>query len=305
MSELGGPIMSSLIHSIQEEAISPKSSVTRLINMAKLAATKLGQDEFAAWCQKELEGYETLDGMPEYRWVTGKVEGYNPVQGRWQPVFVPDPEMATAIGRRSVGTSLPALESLLQEQSSGELSMSLSPKTEAALLKGIGETVELSFHFGRSSITHIVETVRTTILNWTIELEKKGILGDGVTFSPSEKVQAGEMHFHIAHVQNVGVIGGQVKNSTIDLHQKANLATLDPKLLRDTVDEIARVTALLPDKVREQVESTLLSLKIEIAKPSIDETVVAKSLRFVRDCCTEATGNVAAAGILHLLKELT
>jgi AbiTii-like protein len=43
-----------------------------------------------------------------------------------------------------------------------------------------------------TALVGILETVRMVILNWTLKLEEDGILGEGLSFSSSEKQTASE-----------------------------------------------------------------------------------------------------------------
>src|SRR5947209_10754303 len=76
-----------LILKLQAEAANPDASVTNLLRMAKIAATKLNLKDALVWIDRELNGYMDLkvEDLPPYRRPMGIPEGYNPVHG-WQPI---------------------------------------------------------------------------------------------------------------------------------------------------------------------------------------------------------------------------
>jgi hypothetical protein len=49
-----------LIQKLQAEAANPDSSVTNLLRMAKIAATKLNLTDALVWIDRELNGYMDL-----------------------------------------------------------------------------------------------------------------------------------------------------------------------------------------------------------------------------------------------------
>ena len=59
---------------------------------------------------------------------------------------------------------------------------------------------------GRNKLASIIDTVRTTILEWALKLEAEGIMGQGMTFSEEEKRKAAvSTEIHITNFQ--GVLG--------------------------------------------------------------------------------------------------
>src|SRR5262245_53013992 len=78
-----------LILKLQAEAANPDASVTNLLRMAKIAATKLNLNDALVWIDRELEGYIHLkvEDLPPYRRLTGTPKGYNPITGGSQFSF--------------------------------------------------------------------------------------------------------------------------------------------------------------------------------------------------------------------------
>jgi hypothetical protein len=61
-----------LILKLQAEATNPDASVTNLLRMAKIAATKLNLKDALVWIDRELNGYMDLkvEDLPPYRMIS-------------------------------------------------------------------------------------------------------------------------------------------------------------------------------------------------------------------------------------------
>lgn len=70
--------MSKIVLELQQEAISKESDILNLLRKAYLVARKLKLNEFENWINNELNGYEAMDKLPDYRKVRGEVKAWNP-----------------------------------------------------------------------------------------------------------------------------------------------------------------------------------------------------------------------------------
>jgi hypothetical protein len=57
----------SLLHDMQAAAINPETSVTDLLRMCMILASRLENKELLKWVNQELNGYEPLTDLPSYR----------------------------------------------------------------------------------------------------------------------------------------------------------------------------------------------------------------------------------------------
>lgn len=53
----------SLLHDIQEMAVSSKSDISTLLRKCKILAVRLGNDDFKNWIDQELNGYTDLEAV--------------------------------------------------------------------------------------------------------------------------------------------------------------------------------------------------------------------------------------------------
>lgn len=175
----------SLIEHLQMGAVDGSSPITDLLRKAKLAAVKLKADEFAAWVDLELTGYENSEKVPDYRIVSGALKFHNPYRG-WQPIFGMDHL------NRHIHQPIGELFTLSQ-QKGGTLVIGVPEKFRMQISKQLGFQVDVKQHITTIDIQGIVDAVRNNVLEWTLKLEKAGIRGEGLSFTPEETKAAQSM----------------------------------------------------------------------------------------------------------------
>src|SRR5262249_3990831 len=155
---------------------------------AKIAATKLNLKDALVWIDRELNGYMDLkvEDLPPYRRLMGIPEAYNPVHG-WQPIQFPDTKPADIISEAYIGWPLGAIEKSVGERSGGNYALPYRPELKISIQQSIGFRVDVHISIQRAQLWNIVEQVRNLILNWSLELEKVGVLGEAMHFSAQEK----------------------------------------------------------------------------------------------------------------------
>ncbi|HDP7123661.1 TPA: hypothetical protein P6415_001025 [Escherichia coli] len=88
------------------------------------------------------------------------------------------------------------------------------------------------------SMWNVISNVKAKIVDWTLELEKKGILGEGLIFSLKEKEVATAM------TQNIYNITGNITNSGVfgannhDITQNNNISSGN---LESLIDELRKL----------------------------------------------------------------
>lgn len=80
--------------------------------------------------------------------------------------------------------------------------------------------------FHRSQLMGILTKVRSIILNWALQLEEDGILGEGLKFSDKEKEIA--MSVNNYSIQNMnGIVGNLSGASTVNQNNVMNISKLN------------------------------------------------------------------------------
>lgn len=238
--------MSSLVLELQKEAIDSKIKLSDTLRKALLIATKLDLNDFRQWIDKELNGYGEGDSIPGYRKIRGEVKYFNPYHG-WCPVLFRDSESEDALSIRTDGQSIAELEELVSSQRSDDmLTMAIPPEIVHRSFSGILELKMVPcLVVGHAQIARIIDGVRNILLEWSLKLEKDGILGDGIFFSKEEKEKASTINYHIGNFS--GVLGNV---------QTSNLQIGDYNSIHSELKRLG-----VPQKERNDLEKILDGLK--------------------------------------------
>jgi hypothetical protein len=200
--------MSSLVRDFQRDIVQSKKSVTELLRTAKLISAKLSLTDINAWVGHELGGYSDVSLLPSYRFFNGGVLfAFNPMRG-WQ--------RAGYVKRK-----LPVLQSMpeLEELGKGNAALPLIGDQRFDL-DGIANSFSQQLEISGNEFTGLINAVRDRLLDWSTELEARGILGNDMTFDSQERQSAQNQVFNIQHF--TGVLGA-VSHSTVQVYDYSSL----------------------------------------------------------------------------------
>lgn len=188
--------MESILIELQRDTLDRTFCVSDLLRKALLIAHKLNISEFETWIIKELNGYEKFEEVPEYRIIRGIIKAWKPFRG-WQPLIFPDNETQEILSKRFFYHSIVEVEVMIERNKKDYLHLPFSANVEKQLREAIGFDTEVTLIVPISSLVRIVDTVRTTILNWSLKLEEDGIVGEGISFSILEKEKASFISYNV------------------------------------------------------------------------------------------------------------
>lgn len=210
----------SLIKELLIESVDDAVSIEALLRKAYLVSNKLDLNDFSEFLKKEMHGYNDTDDIskiPYYRLVKGTLIVLNPISG-WRPVVIEDKELEEIILSRWIMQSAFELNSLYESKSE-ELSIRLSGEMNQRLssLTGV-PTTQFCISISRASICHILNSVKTSILEWALTLDKEGIVGDGIDFSLTEINKANESPQVCNYINNFysSIESSQIQQGTKD-----------------------------------------------------------------------------------------
>ena len=225
--------------------------LTDLLRKSLMIATKLNMDEFRAWVQYELKGYPSEEAVPEYRVCSSTYHFKNPYHGLC-PIAILDEEIRDLVSELRLTSSVESLEHCLQEKSKGQHICFPVPAAFERYLRETGELMNMPVIriVQSNSIVSALDGVRTRVLECALQLESKGILGDGIVFSSDEKIKAqssqvinidsfhgvfGDInHSKVSHSFTQGIGKGALE-SLIRAFEKMGASQEDLEELRDAV----------------------------------------------------------------------
>ena len=209
-------MMNSIVLDLQSEIISPNCDIVSVLRKAHLIAVKLGLTEFDKWLSLELNGYHNGENIPEYREVRGILKAFNPYCG-WIPAMLDDTEIEKTICTVRVPNSISEIISLSNKSSNGLVSEFVGERLN--ILNRVFDSplpMRYAVHLSGTAVGDIVERVKNTILEWTLQLEYEGILGENMQFNISEKERAQSIPQTINNYYgNTNVINSAVEYSDI------------------------------------------------------------------------------------------
>lgn len=176
----------SLIIELQKMSIDSNCDILSLLRKSYLVSRKLEISDFQEWITHELNGYNTTDGIPDYRQITGTLKGFNPYRG-WIPVIIPNHELEQTICTHKLHDSIPSLFTLINNLDNNHLSLQLPGTIIQNICSMTGHDANYELHISPNSISNVIEQVKNKILDWSLLLEETGILGNDLQFSDIEK----------------------------------------------------------------------------------------------------------------------
>lgn len=202
--------MSSLVLELQSDALNSSVSTLDVLRKALVVARKLGIEKFQKWIELELKGYDGMS-VPKYRLTEGQLRAWNPNHG-WHPIRTDSEDLREVYANMcECSISQPISELIfLADSESNELQMQLPYQTESFLVGTVRTSVKITI--STVSVQGIVEAVRDIILQWALQLEEEGVMGEGMTFSKEEK-QLAARHDYTSFIQ-INLEQSQMQNSS-------------------------------------------------------------------------------------------
>lgn len=296
--------MSALVLQLQAEALDANTRIADLLRKAKVVAMKLDLDDFMEWIENELNGYKDNSRLPSYRTITARVKAFNPYRG-WMPVIFEDHDFERELSRCHVMQAIGSLEdvTIRSKNGAGYLAFPIPGYAQAILAKGMGFETEFQMQFDASSASGILDAVRTKVLDWSLSLEKAGVLGEGMTFNVKEREAAKAMSSgNVYHIQNVGVLG-DVAHSSVTANQSANYTNGELSELRGAIEQIASALSQLDGGIRAGVTPAIEDIRAELDQPAPNPSKLRSALASIRTTCEGAAGNLIASGIIGLVSK--
>lgn len=184
----------SIVLELQELASDGDHSINELLRKTLMVATKLEVVEFRQWVLAELNGYtgDARDKLPAYRFIRGELNLYHPTLGPVAFRALPQ-KLYEALVVINVTESVSSLEHLLATEEKESVFYDFGPDQEKLLRSLPVESLKryrATRSVGKNRVIALLEAVRTTILEWTLTLEKNGFMGEGLSFSRERNKQS-------------------------------------------------------------------------------------------------------------------
>lgn len=289
--------MSGLIVEIQKACLDEAVPVESLLRRVKLAATKLKLGDLESWVDSELNGYS--GEIPPHRILHGQPSGWNPFHG-WVPVQTNEARIADLLGTAMVAQGIGGLRDLISNSDSGLFHFPLPDELVIEINKLMQiSTPRIVVQVPRGGIVGILDFVRNKVLDWAIEMERNGVIGEGLSFADQEVESARTVMttFNIGKIDNfAGNMGTGNTSGDISLTSH-NVTEIKAALhkLREAVPLLVEAGAI--DTLPEIIDAAI----VEADKEAPDTGKLRNLTQDIRAALAGAAGNLTAEGALALV----
>ncbi|WP_448177021.1 AbiTii domain-containing protein [Pseudomonas putida] len=290
--------MTGLVLELQADALNEEGvPILSLLRKARVVSMKLGVTTIDQWLEHELSGYPTRGSIPEYRRIVGQTVCRNPYLG-WIPLEVRGAEAQKMLSERRLHQPMGELCQFAGKGVGESVLLMYPAKMAEQIMNGTDARFEPALEVGVNVIHGIIATVRNKILDFALELERQGILGEGMTFTTKEKTAASNITYSI-NIENMS--GSQLQQGTTNSSQTYNAQGTDLSAVAAFVERLLPAIGELNDATdREQVQSDLDTIRSQLRAPKPKTGMIRECLNSVRTVLEGAAGNVGATYLPQL-----
>ena len=162
--------MEQSVYELQQMALDKNADIEELLRKAYLIAVSTNQKDIEKWILNEQNGYQSVDDLPEYRFLRGELKAYN--FGRWIPTQFNKQEQAEAFSKLPFTESISGIVEAYQNSSNGSVSYSITDALTQALNKNGSFVTVYNYFVSTGQLRQVISSIQNKILHWTMELEK-------------------------------------------------------------------------------------------------------------------------------------
>lgn len=180
--------MPGLIEELVSDASDATKPVSQLLRRMKVAAVRLKLEGLEEWVEHELNGYP-VGAVPNYRIQSGTPMGEHIIHGH-QTLNIEDEATRGLLRELPIHQSIGSIENLLAQPDKGNAVYWFhfpDHITAQILAYNRGVLRSVGLRLDESRLVDVVDAVRDRILTWALSMEKAGVTGEGLSFTPAEQ----------------------------------------------------------------------------------------------------------------------
>ncbi|WP_125561427.1 hypothetical protein [Pseudoalteromonas rubra] len=293
--------MSGLVLELQRDALNNKIDISNLVRKALVVSRKLEIKEVESWLNQELNGYTVSeDSLPKYRELNGTLKVYNPMRGLI-PFRIANSELTHELSYRRVPHSIAELETYSQSNESGTILLNYPTEVRDSLMRVMELPMEPYLEIGIGQVIALIDSLRNKILDWALELEKKGVKGEGMTFSSHEKHAAENVTYKITN--NIGSMENSQLQQASDCSQQSLQFETSDKHIAEFIETLKlSINQLnLNESDTKELNAEVATIEHQLSSPNPKKVILSESLKSVRNIVEGTTGSLVATGLLAQL----
>ena len=277
--------------------------ISRIMLKAQAIASVLRIDDFSSWVKKEQNGYVKGDDIPDYRKTkcTAKVnltQGFKIITNYDVPVdAIPDKLAREMLSYIYFSEPISEIEQLSNKADPEGLLKVVAPAYAYAKVGVIFPYANVDMLWKLVNVTaasSVVEKVKSRMLDFFIELDKKQLLG--IDFNLLEGKQ------EVAQVMNQTINAGIYYSGTGDVNLNksvvCNSISFDKESMISLMQQIRECHEF---DGNQDAEDELAAIEQELKKSAPQPKFIKKSLLFLKDVAVNIGANIAAQYITNAL----
>lgn len=201
--------MDSLVLELQRDVLDRSIHLPDLLRKALLVSRKLKIKDIEEWLNDELNGYETRS-VPSYRIITGELKARNPFRG-WIPVDMGG-GLQASMSETPTRESVSQIIDLVERTETGTVMVKFPADLNTAFRNLTRTDFEPALHVPVHKLVHILDVTKTRIMDFALDLEARGILGEGIRFSKAEEQLAQSITHNTINIERME--NSQLQQST-------------------------------------------------------------------------------------------
>ena len=147
-----------------------------------------------------------------------------------------------------------------------------------------------SIEISTVQIHGIVERVRSEILKWALDLESRGVLGEGLTFTQEEKQTVQALHYHIENVSDSQILIG----SSGSTQTQTSTSSIDLEALKEMIRAMGKELDHSQGAEVEELRAELATLKAQAESPKPKLEIIKATARSIKSVAEGAAGSILA-----------
>lgn len=267
----------SLLRDIQDAAINSEIDISTVLRKCKVLAVKLGNENFKNWVDQELNGYNNIDNLPDYRILSVDSKGdFSGASRRVKNADIPllciPEQLRETFSIAYCAEPISAYESLLKSSEVDSFQQKWAPDFVALYGKGIIQNMTCRTAWKvipYSSLVSLVDSVRNRVLDFVLEIESEAPDAGEAPLNnpplPQEKVtQVFNTTIH-GNVENIAEGSTNItQSSTLNVY-KDDFSSLRNQLLelgvpKSEIDELK--SAINTDDEKEVIKNKSLGANV-------------------------------------------
>lgn len=291
--------MMGIIQEIQEDLLTDNVKLSVILRKAYIPAVKLNLSDLKEWLDKETQGYDSADELPQYRKIQGCCKAFNPFYG-WSIVNFHSKQAERELSVVLYGKTVFEIEDILDKTNYTEFQAQVT--TDLIDKYGITGCNSLVSVFPRRKLANIINGAKSFLMAYIAKLDDVGIIGKDSEFTMDEKNKAQT----VVH-QTINVSGGnfmnqvatensnQIQNNGLDIKQVKELC----ELISDNRDKLG-----LDKEKLSLLEAELQKLDMQTRSESQDTSLIKPLLQSIKNILENAMGSAIGQAFIYSLKLL-